>query len=219
VESQEYWEGTMADIVLTGDWNRDVVSIAESQLGYRESERNYAVWEDNSVHGYTRYGAWYEMPYADWCGMFASFCLDYAGVEGMPYHYGVRPWIEQLSAPELDLYRSAAEYTPIPGDLVFFDWEQDGLSDHVGIVYEITDATETESAKLRTIEGNSSNCVQICTYDLDDGRLLGYSMLPEKPTEEPDAEEIPENTQIPLLDILICGIPFHSAGYFLARCP
>lgn len=216
VESREYWEATMQNVTLTGDWNADVVAIAESQLGYRESERNYAVWEDNTVHGYTRYGQWYGMPYADWCGMFASFCLHYAGVEEMPYHYGVRAWIEQLSAPELALYASAQDYTPIPGDLVFFDWEKDGLSDHVGIVYEVVEATETEPAKLKTIEGNSSNCVQICTYDLQDQRLLGYSMLPEEPTEDPvetpAEDEKSAQPQDSLMDILICGISAHSHG-------
>lgn len=184
VESRETWEATMSNVVLTGNWNQDVVSIARSQLGYTESTRNYDVWPDDSIHGYTRYGAWYGVPYGDWCGMFASFCLHYAGVEGMPYHYGVRPWIELLSEPELDLYRTSEEYTPIGGDLVFFDWEGDGLSDHVGIVCEVIDATDTEPSKLRTIEGNSSNCVQYVVYDLDDPVLLGYSRLPEKPEDQ-----------------------------------
>lgn len=180
VENKQTWEKALEKVEKTGDWNLDVVAIAESQLGYRESTRNYTVWEDDSVHGYTRYGAWYGVPNGDWCGMFASFCLDYAGVEGVPYNYGVRPWIEDLSA--LDLYRTAEEYTPIPGDLVFFDWDrQDGLSDHVGIVYEVIAGSESEKAQLKTIEGNSSNCVQFVTYDLDSVELLGYSMLPENP--------------------------------------
>lgn len=198
VESRETWEATMNEVELTGNWNTDVVAIAESQLGYVESTRNYAVWEDKSIHGYTRYGAWYGVPYGDWCGMFASFCLHYAGVEGMPYNYGVRPWIEELSEPELDLYRIAEEYCPIPGDLVFFDWEDDGLSDHVGIVFEVIAATETENAKLKTIEGNSSNCVRYVTYDLDDPVLLGYSMLPEKPEEG--------------VPVYYCGMEVHSHG-------
>lgn len=185
IESRETWESTFAHIELTGNWNEDVVAIAETQLGYAESTRNYAVWEDNTTHGYTRYGAWYGVPYGDWCGMFASFCLNYAGVEGMPMNYGVRPWIEDLSKPELDLYKLAEDYTPIPGDLVFFDWEDDGLSDHVGIVYEVIPATENKVAMLKTIEGNSSNRVQVVTYDLNDPVLLGYSKLPEK-TEESD---------------------------------
>lgn len=215
VETRQFWESTMKNVELTEDWNANVVAIAESQLGYTESTRNYTVWKDESRHGYTRYGAWYGVPHGDWCAMFASFCLEYAGVEGMPYNYGVRPWIEQLT--KLDLYRTAEEYVPIPGDLVFFDWdEQDNLSDHVGIVYEVLEATEIEPAKLKTIEGNSSNRVQFVTYNLDDAVLLGYSMLPLNP----DVEYICDlsrhvHTKQNCYDLegkLICEEPVHIHG-------
>ena len=177
VESPAVWEATFADVELTGNWNEDVIAIAETQLGYTESTRNYTVWEDESVHGYTRYGAWYGVPHGDWCGMFVSFCIYYADVKGMPLNYGVRPWIEELT--DLELYHVAEEYEPKTGDLIFYDWEGDDLSDHVGLVVEIIPETEQEPAKLKAIEGNSANCVQYVYYDLDDPRLLGYSELPE----------------------------------------
>ena len=180
VETRAIWEATFAHVVLTGDRNADVLAIAETQLGYVESSDNYVVWEDGTVHGYTRYGEWYGVPHGDWCGMFVSFCLRYAEVDNIPINYGVRPWIEDLR--ERKLYHTAEEYTPRPGDIVFYDWEGDGLSDHVGIVAEIIEATEEEPAKLKAIEGNSSNCVQYVTYDLDDEVILGYSELPEKET-------------------------------------
>ena len=185
VETAEIWEATFADVELTGEWYQDVLLIAESQLGYKESVKNYVVWEDGSTHGYTRYGDWYGIPHGDWCGMFVSFCLNYAGVEGMPLNYGVRPWIEDLT--ELELYHEAAGHEPIPGELIFFDWEGDGLSDHVGLFVEIVEATDTEPAKIKTIEGNSSNCVQYVTYDLDSEVILGYSSLPEQLSEEEQA--------------------------------
>ena len=187
VENAAIWEATFAHITLTGDWNADVLAIAESQLGYAESTRNYKVWDENTIRGYTRYGHWYGSAYGDWCAMFVSFCLNYAEVEGMPLHWGVRPWIEKLT--ELELYFEAENYDPQPGDLVFFDWEDDGLSDHVGIVAEVIEATETEPAKLKSIEGNSSNRVQYVYYDLSDPVLLGYSKLPEKEEEE-EAETV-----------------------------
>lgn len=174
VETPAQWESTFAHVELTESWAENILLIAETQLGYRESELNYAVWADETVHGYTRYGDWYGMPHADWCGMFVSFCMNYAGVEEVPLNYGVRPWIQDLSSEEVNIYRLAGEYTPNPGDMVFFDWEGDGLSDHVGFVYELIEATEEEPAKLKTIEGNSSNRVQYVTYELEDACLLGY---------------------------------------------
>lgn len=179
VETREQWEQTFADVRLTGDWRQDVLAIAKTQLGYTESTRNYAVWEDGSQHGYTRYGDWYGSPYGDWCAMFVSFCIHYADVEGMPLNWGCRTWIADLEP--LDRYRPASsDYTPVPGDLIFYDWEGDGLSDHVGLVAELVPASGEEPAKLIAIEGNSSNRVQYVTYEQNDSVILGYGQLPEQ---------------------------------------
>ena len=181
VETREQWEQTFAGVTLTGNWRQDVIAIAETQLGYAESSRNYAVWEDGSRHGYTRYGDWYGSPYGDWCAMFVSFCIHYAGVEDMPLNWGCRTWIADLEP--LGRYRQARgeeSYSPKVGDLIFYDWEGDGLSDHVGLVAELIPETENEPARLVAIEGNSANKVQSVTYDLEDPVILGYGLLPEQ---------------------------------------
>jgi len=215
IESRSQWEATMKDVELTGIWDLDVIAIAESQLGYEESTRNYTVSEDETIHGYTRYGDWYGVPNGDWCAMFASFCLRYAGVETVPIHSGVCAWIEKLSEPETDLYRTAEEYTPVSGDLVFFDWDGDDLSDHVGLVYEITEPTEYKKAKLKTIEGNSSNRVQFVTYDLDSPELLGYCMLPENPDLDKNCnleKHVHNKRDCYEEEILICEKAVHIHG-------
>ena len=176
LETAAVWEATFAHVQLTRDWPSDVVAIAETQLGYTESTRNYDVWADDTLHGYTRYGAWFGSPHGDWCAMFVSFCLHYADVEGMPLHSGVRPWIEELT--ELGLYHRAEVYAPKAGDLIFYDWDDDGLSDHVGIVAEVQEAQEHIGAGIKAIEGNSSNMVRYVHYTMDDPVILGYSELP-----------------------------------------
>lgn len=208
VENTQVWEATLQHVVLSGDAYQNVVAIAESQLGYMESSRNYEVWEDNSIHGYTRYGAWYGVPYGDWCGMFASFCLRYAGINHIPVNYGVRSWIEDLS--KLGLYRTAAEAQPKPGCLVFFDWDTDGLSDHVGIVAEVTEASEHMGAEIKTIEGNSQNTVRYVRYAMKSPELLGYGFLTSEDAWPAEIETNPEESRDPLLEILICGTPAHS---------
>ena len=42
---------------------------------------------------------------------------------------------------------------PTPGTIIFFDWDHDGASDHVGIV-ENCDGTT-----VHTVEGNSGVCL------------------------------------------------------------
>lgn len=190
VESREIWEKSFADAQLTGVWREDVLAIARTQLGYAESTRNYIVLEDGAtMKGYTRYGHWYGSRYGDWCAMFASFCLYYAGVEGMPLEAGCPLWIEALSAEEVALYRPVGTYEPQPGDLIFFNTDEDERSDHVGLVYELytgDDGTE----RIRTIEGNIGDCVQFITHDRNDPKIIGYGALPEQTleiiTDEPD---------------------------------
>ena len=179
VETAEDWEAGLPER-LSGEWAADVIAVAESQLDYRESQRNYTVLEDGSIHGYTRYGQWYNDPYGDWCGMFVSFCLHYAKVENMPLDSSCQTWIRTLSDEYYDLYRPAGDHMPQPGDLIFFDWEGDGLSDHVSLVKEILAASGNAPARIKTIAGNTSDSVQYVTYDLDDPAILGYGLLPEQ---------------------------------------
>ena len=80
-----------ADLETEADWKRTfptftdesaaerAASIARSQLGYQESAANYRA-DGETVHGWTRFGAWNGTPYEDWGALFAAFCLYYADV-------------------------------------------------------------------------------------------------------------------------------------------
>ncbi|MBP3647953.1 MAG: Cna B-type domain-containing protein [Clostridia bacterium] len=213
VETQREWERTFAHVELTEIWETDVLAIAASQLGYHESTDNYIVLEDGeTTRGYTRYGAWYGAPYSDWCAMYASFCLHYAQVEGMPLEAHCQKWIWALSEPEVDLYRTTEEYRPKPGDLIFFDYDEDDRSDHVGFVVEISDV-------IKTIEGNSDDRVRNVTYELDDETIMGYGLIPEILNQLPDepveyycgSEEHAHNEQcVDAEGVLICEVAEHT---------
>jgi cell wall-associated NlpC family hydrolase len=181
VETPAVWENTVSNVKLTGVWADDVVAIAESQLGYEESARNYVVTEEGQKKGYTRYGAWYGDPYGDWCAMFVSFCLHYAGVEGYPLDANCQNWIETLSRDPYQSYFAAENYDPQPGDLIFFNTDDKEDADHTGIVTENIEGTDAAPALVKTIEGNSSNRVQYVTYEKNDPQIMGYGRLPENP--------------------------------------
>lgn len=195
VESPDVWESRFASVPLSGEWDRDLLKIAETQLGYTESQRNFdAVLNEDgegyTLKGWTRYGAWYGIPYGDWCAMFISFCLNYADIpeSAVPYDCATTTWIDSLSAR--GMYAPAGSYDPKPGDLIFFDWEGDGLSDHVGIVWAVNPGSIT------TIEGNHTISVELFDYDLSDGHIQGYGILPENPAlavTESEENESSEN--------------------------
>lgn len=176
-ESASYWEQTTSIVELTGVWSDDLVSIAESQLGYTESTENYEVQSDGStIKGYTRYGDWYGNEYGDWCAMFVSFCLHYADIssEYVPYDQSCSNWVKQLTANEI--YAEAdSGYAPEKGDIIFFDYDDDGLADSVGIVSTVSDDGKT----INAIEGDNCNSVVLNTYSLTDSCIFGYGVLPD----------------------------------------
>lgn len=182
-ETASVWKATLPSS-LSGVWADDLISVARSQLGYTESTVNMIVVNEDTqaTRGYTRYGAWYGDPYGDWCAMFVSFCLNYADIptSAVPEKAECSSWITALT--NLGLYKSAASYTPVAGDIIFFDVNGDGTSDHVGIVESITGSTIT------TIEGNSSDKVKENTYSINNPTIVGYGVLPENPDNTSNAK-------------------------------
>ena len=107
LETPTDWESTLpAKDSLTGVWADDLIAVAESQLGYNESIQNYLVVDGDKTKGYTRYGEWYGDAYGDWCAMFVSFCLNYAGIsiDAVPRDSNCQSWIEQLSGERYQMY-------------------------------------------------------------------------------------------------------------------
>jgi len=171
-ESEDDWAESVAGVHLTGDWRKDLVAIASTQLGVKESSINFMIDEQGMKQGYTRYGHWYGANYSEWCAMFVSFCLHYAGVPAgaFPREAGCTAWKSQLSG--MGVYRKASEgYVPEKGDLVFFGAADVRTAEHVGIVCRVTDTA------IETIEGNRGHQVQQESYSLDDPDIAGYASM------------------------------------------
>lgn len=134
-----------------------LVEVARSQVGNR---------------GGQPYWSWYGFPSREpWCACFVSWCADQCGY----LEAGLLPRFSACEEGigwfmERGLYHTGG-YMPKPGDLIFFDWEGDGVSDHVGIVESV------EAGAIHTIEGNSSDTCALRSYSQDDGRICGYGEI------------------------------------------
>ena len=174
VETPEEWEQGLP--AGTGDAAKDLAAVARSQLGYAESTVNYLVGADGeTVHGYTRYGAWHGQPYAaDWRALFASFCLHYANVPETAFPRGdsCESWMAELQA--MERYQPSDSYSPKPGDVAFLDLDADGAADHAGIVLG------EDAAAVGDVDG------AVAEMSLD--TALGYGVLPtDAPKKAPAA--------------------------------
>lgn len=174
LENEEDWLRTIPQ--LSGDLPRDIVAIAESQVEYRESTKNYQVEGVDTIKGYTRYGQWYGNPYGDWSGMFASFCMSYAGVEDAPMDADCSVLAEKLRGTVPGLYKEKGEYEPNPGDLVFLSGKE-GNGESVAIVKDVTKNDQGEAERIVVIEGDSHDKVGYQTYSTAAAEIEGYGLM------------------------------------------
>lgn len=121
----------------------NLIAICEKAVGYQEGYNNH-----------TTYGIWYGLPNQPWCAMSASRHYFDAGmikaVSNKPKGYAsCAEWFKHLVKNHQLVPVGQAK----AGDVVFFDWNSDGIPDHVGIC-------KGNSAKLKFLkvyEGNTSS--------------------------------------------------------------
>lgn len=137
--------------------NQQIVSVAMGQLG-------------NS--GGQKFWSWYGFDSrVEWCACFVSWCADQSGL------------IESGNVPKFSLCSDGVSWfqgknkwqsggtTPTAGMIIFFDWDHDGNSDHVGIV------EKCEGGRVYTVEGNSSDQVRQRNYAMDYASIMGYGVI------------------------------------------
>lgn len=140
----------------TSSENQDIVEVAKSQIG--------------NIGGQP-YWSWYGFSSrVEWCACFVSWCANQCGY----IEAGIIPKFANCQNEGVSWFKTVglwkdAGYLPQSGDIIFFDWENDGTSDHVGIV------EKTENSTIFTIEGNTSN--DVCKqnkYNINSSDILGY---------------------------------------------
>lgn len=116
-------------------------------------------------------GSWLTAP---WCAMFASFVYDSAGLAkatGGAWAY-CPSWVSWYKAEK------RWGTTPKVGATVFYDWDGDGLADHVGIVTAVS-ASNIKSLEGNTTKGGATNWVAEQTRKRS--AVMGYGYVEETP--------------------------------------
>jgi cell wall-associated NlpC family hydrolase len=129
-----------------------ILKMAEAELGYTESPKG-----SNT----TKYGEWYGMNHVAWCAIFVSWCFFMAGsplgrIQTVKGFHGCQAAINYFRKAKL------LTIDPAPGDIVFFDWNDDSHSDHVGLFLRWVIKGQTfETYEGNTSAGNQSNGGQV----------------------------------------------------------
>ena len=141
--------------IPTGIGNQAIVQVAASQEG----------------KGGTTYWSWYGFgSRVEWCACFVSWCADQSGY----IQSGVIPKFS-LCSDGVKWFESKgrfrdASYTPAAGDIIFFDWGNNGTIDQVGIVESVSGGT------VNAIEGNSGDKVARRSYSIGSSNIYGYGV-------------------------------------------
>ena len=142
---------------FTSGGNQAIVEIALTQLG---NEGGQPYW------------SWYGFEgRVEWCACFVSWCADQCGY----LESGIVPKFS-LCSDGVNWFNSngqwqGKDYEPKAGDIIFFDWSndgQDGDADHVGIV------EKCENGVVYTVEGNSGDACRQNSYLVGYYEILGY---------------------------------------------
>ena len=141
---------------FTAGGNQVIVEVALTQIGNQ---------------GGQPYWSWYGFDSrVEWCACFVSWCADQCGyiesglvpkfagcVDGANWFKSNGKWQDRT-------------YEPKVGDIIFFDWEGDGTTDHVGIV------EKCENGTVYTVEGNSGDACKQRQYAVGSSNIYGYGI-------------------------------------------
>ncbi|WP_418540791.1 MULTISPECIES: lysozyme family protein [Oscillospiraceae] len=141
---------------FTAGSNQGIVEVALTQIG---NEGGQPYW------------SWYGFDSrVEWCACFVSWCADQCGyidsglipkfagcIDGANWFKSNNRWNDR-------------NYEPKAGDIIFFDWEGDGTTDHVGIV------EKCENGTVYTVEGNSGDACRQRQYTVGSRNIYGYGI-------------------------------------------
>lgn len=136
--------------------NQTIVDVALTQLG--------------NVGG-NPYWSWYGFhSHVQWCACFVSWCADQCGY----IDSGIIPK-HAACQDGANWFRSHGQwqsngYIPSAGDIIYFDWNGDGHTEHVGIVERV------ENGTVYTVEGNASNTCAQRHYPIGSSQIYGYGI-------------------------------------------
>lgn len=165
-----YWKVPDEEAAL----RQNFVRTAEAYLGCSESDGSHIPIIDR-YNSHEPLAMGYAVSYTDsWCATFVSAAAIECELTGIiPTECGCERQIELFR--DLGCWEERDDDIPLPGDLIYFDWNMEesgectGWADHVGIV------VGTKWPFLKVIEGNLNGSVGYHYLMLDDVQIRGFA--------------------------------------------
>lgn len=120
---------------------KQIIKLAKSQRGYHERPAG---------SNKTKYGKEYGMNGTPWCAIFVWWCFKHAGASELFFGGKKTAYVPALADYYIAHKRIVKKTHGKAGDIVFFDFDHNGNSDHVGFVWKYLG-----NGWYKTLEGNT----------------------------------------------------------------
>ena len=141
-----------------------IVEFARKEIGYCENPPNT---------NWTKFGLWFGLNQLPWCGIFVSYCYNQAGypLGNIGFRKG---FAGCQTAHRYFEDKGEITKTPVPGDIVLYDWNGDGRFDHTGIFIEMVGTKAFFAVEGNTSLKNNSNGGSVMSRlrNFNDGNII-----------------------------------------------
>lgn len=140
--------------------NQDVINLALSQVGQTGGQ---PYW---SYYGFSSR--------VEWCACFVHWCMRHTSSASGSYPTTSNNAYCQTVANNfmaIGQWGDRSYTNLVAGDTIFFDWQGDGHTDHIGLVIG------TDGTNVYTVEGNSGDAVKVKSYPIGSSVIYGYGLM------------------------------------------
>lgn len=171
-----------------------VVSTIEGWIGCKESDGSHKkVLDVYNSHKPLPRGVKMLTSYA-WCAATVSAAFIKAGLTDIGF-------VECSCSKMIELYKAKGRwkeddsYVPQPGDLVMYDWDDNGAGDCTGAPEHVGMVVSVANKVIRVIEGNKNDAVEYRNLSVNGRYIRGYC-LPDYASKATRTEAQPSPIKI-----------------------
>lgn len=176
-----------------GKYASEVVRQAQAWIGKKESDGTHKEIID-VYNSHKPLARGYAVKYSDaWCSTFVSAVaikLGYTDI--IPTECGCQKHIELFK--NIGSWVENENRVPNAGDIIFYDWQDNGLGDNVGNADHIGIVEKVEGNNITVIEGNYNNSVARRILTVNARYIRGYGVpkydIPVAPTSNKTVDEV-----------------------------
>lgn len=150
---------------------QEVCAVMNGWIGLKESDGTHM----QIVNIYNGFVPGYKLKITDaWCAATASAAYIQAGCPDIfPIECSCNRMIER--AKQMGIWEERDDYTPEPGDAIFYDWQDNGIGDCVGTSEHVGIVTGVTSQIITVVEGNKSDAVGTRRIAVNSRFIRGYA--------------------------------------------